>query len=112
MVERGYGLGIITNGSQKSQELKISKLNLSRWVKVVAISEVVGYKKPQREIFQWASDRLNVKAEECLFVGDNYDVDIVGANLAGMSSLYYTKELKCLENQKSISNLADLFKYL
>lgn len=47
----------------------------------------VGCRKPQRRIFRMALDRMGVSADEAMFVGDKLDVDIKGANRAGMVSV-------------------------
>jgi putative hydrolase of the HAD superfamily len=81
-------LGIITNGSTKVQEAKISRLGLSDLVDVVLISEREGVRKPDAEIFHRALRRLGVSPSEAWFVGDNPEVDVVGAAAAGLRSFW------------------------
>jgi putative hydrolase of the HAD superfamily len=44
----------------------------------------VGVEKPDPRIFQIALDRLGVSPAAALYVGDLYEVDVVGARAAGL----------------------------
>ena len=46
-----------------------------------------GYDKPQPQIFQLALKRAGVTAAEALFVGDQYDLDVLGARSAGITPI-------------------------
>jgi putative hydrolase of the HAD superfamily len=85
---RGYRLGIVTNGSVHLQGGKIAHLGLAPLVEVVLISEREAVRKPAREIFLRAAERLGVPAPECLFVGDNPEADVAGALAAGMRAVW------------------------
>ncbi|MFN6496345.1 MAG: HAD family hydrolase [Nostoc sp. DedQUE01] len=84
----GYTLGIITNGREKLQKLKIEKLGIEQYFEVILISEVEGIKKPDAEIFNRALKKLEVKAGESVFIGDDPVNDIFGANSVGMKTIW------------------------
>jgi putative hydrolase of the HAD superfamily len=90
---RGYRLGIVTNGSSESQRAKLLSSGLAKLVEEVLISAEEKAKKPDVEIFVWAAERLGVRAEECLFVGDNPQTDIVGAHAASMETAWLKRYL-------------------
>ena len=46
-----------------------------------------GCDKPQPQIFQLALKRAGVTAAEALFVGDQYDLDVLGARSAGITPI-------------------------
>jgi putative hydrolase of the HAD superfamily len=46
-----------------------------------------GYLKPHPAIFQTALNCLGVSPQEAVFVGDNMDADVVGAQNAGMRGI-------------------------
>jgi len=48
----------------------------------------VGYRKPDRRIFQIALERLGVRPEQAMFVGDTLRADVRGANRVGMISVW------------------------
>jgi putative hydrolase of the HAD superfamily len=51
------------------------------------ISSEVGCEKPGERIFRLALDAAGVPAAQCLYVGDNYYDDAVGAASVGMPCL-------------------------
>lgn len=59
----------------------------------VLISAKEKVKKPDREIFVRAAERLGVRVEESIFVGDNPQTDIVGAYEAGMQTVWLKRYL-------------------
>jgi putative hydrolase of the HAD superfamily len=48
----------------------------------------VGIEKPDRRIFDLALDRLGLDADEVVYVGDSWEIDVVGARNAGISPIY------------------------
>lgn len=80
----GIRTGIITNGETDFQTRHITALGLDKLVNAILISETENLRKPDKAIFRRAAERLGVAAENCLFVGDNPETDILGAHNAGM----------------------------
>ena len=56
------------------------------------ISEAEGLRKPDPAIFLRAADWLHVEPSQCLFVGDNPVVDILGAHAAGMRTAWFRRD--------------------
>jgi putative hydrolase of the HAD superfamily len=86
--QRGYLLGIITNGRGEFQKSAISGLGIQNYFDVILISEVEGTRKPQPEIFQQAMNQLGVAPENSFFVGDNPKADIEGAKNVKMRTIW------------------------
>ena len=86
--DRGYALGIITNGPVANQEGKIHALGLSKWMKAVVVSQAVGLEKPDPAIFHLACRRLEVAPEEAWHVGDHPQNDVIGARRAGLGEVW------------------------
>jgi putative hydrolase of the HAD superfamily len=84
----GFRLGMITNGLQDVQFSNIKALGLDQIMDVILISESEGVAKPDPEIFKRAAERLGVKTEECIFVGDHPEKDIRAAQNAGMLAIW------------------------
>ena len=84
----GLRLGIITNGSIRIQEQKISRLGLADLMDAVLISEREGIRKPDAEIFHRALARVGVSPSDGWFVGDNPDIDVAGAAAAGLRAFW------------------------
>lgn len=53
-------------------------------------STVVGVAKPDAQIFQAALDELKLPAQDCAYVGDKYEADVVGAAGAGLTPIWIT----------------------
>ena len=80
---RGYRLGVITNWDPSARRLLAAR-GLDGFFEQVVVSCEVGCEKPDRRIFELAAGAAGVRPAECLYVGDNYYVDAVGARGAGM----------------------------
>jgi putative hydrolase of the HAD superfamily len=59
---------------------------------VILDSALVGVEKPDPAIFRAALNALNVAPKEAVFVGDLYDVDVVGARAAGIEAVLLVPE--------------------
>ena len=88
MRDAGLRLGLISNtfvpGFIHDRHLEMA--GLLEFFPVRVYSSAVGYRKPDRRIFQAALARLDVPAAQTLFVGDLVKTDIVGAHRAGMKT--------------------------
>ena len=87
---RGIAMGVVTNGPTHSQTGKMRKLRIRKYLKSVVISEAAGVKKPDPKIFYLALQKLQLKPNETLAVGDNPVSDVVGARNAGLKPVWVT----------------------
>ena len=83
-----FRIGVITNGGEHSQSLKLEALNILPYLDLVLISETAGAAKPDRQIFQQAIAQLQVETSQCYFVGDHPLNDILGSSRAGLTSVW------------------------
>jgi len=83
-----YKIGMITNGRTLIQYGKIDQLGIRDDFDTILVSEEAGVKKPDPRIFAIACERLEVRPEECIFVGDHPVNDIEGAHQTGMSTIW------------------------
>lgn len=81
--EMGLRLGIISNADGKVARL-LEQQGLAHFFACVIDSHLVGVEKPDPKIFKLALAQLQVPAANCLYVGDNYDNDVIGARRAGL----------------------------
>ena len=58
-----------------------------KYFDVVVDSALVGVEKPDPAIFRPALEALDVTAAEAVYVGDLYEVDVVGAQAAGLEAV-------------------------
>lgn len=88
--EKGYTLGIITNGGTYGQNAKIDAADLRRYFDAVLVSGSLEVRKPDPQIYEMALEQLGAERETTLFVGDNPATDILGAQCAGIDSFLIT----------------------
>lgn len=86
--DKGYKLGLVSNGKTPFQERNFNALGVSHLFGSVVVSEAVGFRKPEPEIFMLACKALDTAPENVVFVGDNPVADIEGANSSGMYTVY------------------------
>ena len=79
----GFAVGIISN-SDGRLEWRLDQLGILGRFDFVVDSAVVGVSKPDPAIFRDALKRSSLPAEQTIYVGDYYEVDVVGARSAGM----------------------------
>ena len=92
--EKKIPIGIISNGPHKEQFEKAHYLGLDRFVKKehIFISEDVGHHKPDREIFDYAAEVMDIpENEDVYFVGDSLKVDIAGAKGADFKAVWLNR---------------------
>lgn len=76
--KNGYRLGIITDGRPFAQQAKIDALGVTDLVDEIIITDALGgeeYRKPNPYAFRLMTEKLGVKAEETVYVGDNPQKD-------------------------------------
>lgn len=86
--EEGIRLGIITNGVERVQNAAIDAIGVRAFMEVILISETEGVRKPDSAIFRRATERLGLRPEQCWFVGDHPEVDVEGAEHAGLKGVW------------------------
>ena len=55
----------------------------------IVLSEEFGVRKPDPAVFWHATGLLGREPEECLYVGDSYAADVVGAKKAGLPVCWF-----------------------
>ena len=86
-----YSLAVITNGFAEAQLPKMKTAGIDKYFEYFFLSEDLGYMKPDRRFFDAAITKMGVKPEQCLVIGDDYKVDILGAMNAGISQVWYNQ---------------------
>ncbi len=94
---RGLHTGIVSNFDHRLPAL-LDALDLSPLLDVVVLPADGGTAKPDPHIFALALERLGVPACQAVYVGDEVEDDIVGAQAAGLRAI----------DVKSLASLADV----
>jgi 2-haloacid dehalogenase len=84
----GYSLAVLTNGLTEMQYKRIEVAGIGHFFKSIIISEEVGLKKPDPEIYRLTHESLgDAGKEKLLMIGDSTITDIPGAAAYGIDSL-------------------------
>lgn len=86
--ERGYLLGIVTNGVPDLQREKLAGCGVSHLFAASVASGEIDCGKPDPGIFRHICGELGVAPEACVMVGDNQARDVAGAIAVGMRSVW------------------------
>ncbi len=78
-----YKVYALTNGNAD-----IKMIGIDKYLSGAVSSADVGVSKPSSEIFEAVLNKAGEEATSCIHVGDDYEDDIVGANNAGMASIW------------------------
>jgi len=108
-----YQLHIITNGFEEAQDKKMTTSNIKPYFKTVTNSEMVGVKKPNPKIFNFALDWAKAKPHESVMIGDSLEADIEGAHNIGMDTIHFDyRDTHNNHKYKRITNLKTLVNHL
>jgi putative hydrolase of the HAD superfamily len=79
-------LGLVSNCSEETA-LMWPRQPMSTRFRAAIFSSDVGLLKPDPRIYKLACEDLRVKPENCVFVGDNADEELAGAQALGMRAI-------------------------
>lgn len=96
-----YHLHLITNGFQEVQHIKLSGSGLEPYFETLTVSEEVGVKKPNPEIFRYALRKAHATAKESLMIGDEMAVDIDGARTAEIDTVLFNPRGEIVEGERT-----------
>jgi len=106
---------IVTDFTAEAQYKKIIKLEMDPWIDHLVTSEEAGVEKPHPFIFTLALNKLGLKPEECIMIGDSYKKDCLGAQAMGIDSIYFKGDVEKQDVSKGIyvlSNFHDILHWL
>lgn len=99
-----YHLNIITNGFKEVQLEKIETSGLKPYFDKIFVSEVIKSPKPKPEIFEYAVKSVNAKKAKSIMIGDDWDVDVMGAVNFGIDAVHFQNSNKNITGFRKINN--------
>ena len=88
IIKMGLKLAVVSDAPSKEAWLRLSYLNFHHLFDVVITYDETRERKPSPVPFNLALDQLNLKADECLMIGDWAERDMVGAKAVGMKTVF------------------------
>jgi putative hydrolase of the HAD superfamily len=120
LIQKGYKLGLITDGYSITQRSKIKALDIENLFDLIIISEEFGTEKPNENNFKIFHQ---FQTAEYFYVGDNINKDFIAANALGWKTICLLDNGKNIHYQNfnldlvylpqiSIKSLKDLKSYI
>jgi len=88
-LSKHYRLHIITNGFLETQSIKIDNAGITPFIQHMTTSEEAGHQKPEAGAFEYSLKKTGAKVKNSIMVGDDLDIDIVGAANIGMKQVFF-----------------------
>lgn len=109
---RGYRLAIISNADGEVPAA-MARLGVAEYFEHIIDSALVGVEKPDPRIFAMTLEKLHLPGATCLYVGDHYDNDVIGARDAGLVPVLLDPfDVVPEQDVDRIHRLSDLLKFL
>ena len=107
LTEQNIPIAIITNSPVTHQMRKLEQLGALQYFnrENIIISQGVGFQKPQKEIFNLASERFRFVPNKTLYIGDTFENDIEGSYQAGWKSAWFNhRQRQAPAGQENLPN--------
>jgi len=85
--ERGIKIVVVTNLESSLQYKKLARLGITDLIDFVVTSEEAGIEKPDPKIYRIALDKIGLRPEDVVMLGDDQKSDGAGAKNAGIPFL-------------------------
>lgn len=111
---KGYHLHIISNGFHEVTERKCVLSDISPYFESITSADSVGLRKPHKEIFDFALNRVKASKKESVMIGDDWIADVVGARNYGMDVIFFNALQEKVEKTdlKVVNHLLEIKNYL
>ncbi len=111
--QRGYRIGVITNGTRLLQNRKLDVCGLRPLLDTVIVSGDERVHKPDPELFYRAAARFGLSPQQCVSGGDYPKNDIAGALAAEMRPIYIRQShFDCPYDVPTVDSVAEVLQIL
>jgi 2-haloalkanoic acid dehalogenase type II len=114
--QMGVKTGLISTAYEEDINAILDKAGLEKGLfDVVVGANTIKKEKPHPDVFRHALNKLNVKPDETLFVGDHIDNDYRGARAVGIHALLIEREDRSTDDSSDlerIKSLQEVFKFI
>lgn len=110
-----YKLHIITNGFTQTTKEKIKNSLLKGYIETVVTAETAGAPKPNPKAFRTGLTESGASLSESIYIGDDWEADIVGATEFGMKAIFFnplSENHLWIDGVPVIDQLVELKNYL
>jgi HAD superfamily hydrolase (TIGR01549 family) len=87
LATQGYRMSVVSNSNGRTVEV-FQDLDLTCYFDGIFNSGNLGIEKPDPSVFEIVLDELSLQPTDALYIGDIFEVDVVGANWAGLGAVH------------------------
>jgi putative hydrolase of the HAD superfamily len=84
----GCALALVTNGSRRTQRMKIERFGLAPIFDAICIEGELGFGKPDPRVYELALSRLGQSPADAWMVGDHLDWDVAASQKLGIYGVW------------------------
>ena len=88
LAKMGIKLAVVSDAPSREAWMRIYYLNLHHVFDLVLTFDDVGERKPSPKGFEMALEKLGIKTDEALMIGDWPERDVAGASKLGIKTIY------------------------
>ncbi len=107
--QRGKGVYLLSNAQEVFTMRELDDLGISECFDDIFISSSCSFKKPDPAFMRALLDKYDLKAEECLMIGNDLSSDIRTAERCGMDSYYIHTALSPKRYSKEIQKIRPVY---
>jgi len=102
-------IAILSNNIFIQQYQKLQESNILQYIDVIQTSDECGEEKPHINMFLQVSHKLQIPFHQLVYVGDDYNADIIPALELSMLPVHFITDLidlekiKCIQSKTSVS---------
>ncbi len=108
-------IAICTDLTAHIQHRKLHRLGIDSYVDFIVTSEETGVEKPHPHMFLACLEKMSLKQNQVLYIGDSFKKDILGAIQIGIKPIWLDREGIKRENREMnychVTNFAEIQKY-
>jgi len=94
MKKNGYPLAVVSDAQKVFSPEEGEILGISHYFKCVLLSSYFGFRKPDPRLFNIVCTLLNVPTTEAVYIGNDPETDVKGAQGVGMKAILLDREKK------------------
>ncbi|RYE72844.1 MAG: haloacid dehalogenase type II [Oxalobacteraceae bacterium] len=84
---RGWRMAVLSNSSKSGMKAQMAHAELEHFLERQMSVESVGKFKPHADVYQWATNEMNIDSSECMLVAA-HGWDVAGAKWAGWQTAF------------------------
>lgn len=111
-LKKVYKIVLITNDFYYSYNHLKLRYNLNKYSDITLVSYQTKLLKPDPRIFKLALEKLNLRKEDVIMVGDNMQDDVIAAQKFGINAILIDRKNKHPNFKNRITSLNEIFNFL